>query len=300
MTQNRYRRLDTFYREKFGEKIFKVSVDAGFSCPNKDGKKSYGGCVFCNGSAGIGARNLGLVEQFEEIKAILHKKWPQAKYIPFLEANTNTYADVQTLKEIYGPLLEIDGVVGLAIATRCDSIMPDVYEYLNELNKRTYLSIELGLQSLFDDTLRLLNRGHTRDEFTDCVKELRKRDIDVVVHVINGLPGETPSMMLDTIRYINSLDVQGIKFHMLYIEEGTRLADIYKEKPFSLLSREEYIKILAKQLEILDRKIVVHRLVSGPDNRKLIQPKWLLGKFTNLNAIEKYLEDNDIRQGSKS
>lgn len=217
-----------------------------------------------------------------------------------MEANTNTYASLDKLRSIYEPLIELPDVVGLAIATRCDSITEEVYDYLEILNKKTYLSIELGLQSSFDETLLYLNRGHTKEEFTLCVKELLRRGIDVVVHIINGLPGETADMMLETIKYVNSLGVSGIKFHMLYIESGTRLAEIYMEKPFKLLSEEEYISILSKELEILDPNIVVHRLVSDPNREKLIEPKWLEGKFRILNNIDKYLSENDIFQGKKS
>lgn len=174
-----------------------------------------------------------------------------------------------------------------------------MYDYLEDLNKKTYLSIELGLQSSFDESLKFLNRGHTREEFAKCVKSLRKRDIEVVVHLINGIPGETLDMMVETARFIDSLDVQGVKFHMLYIEEGTELARLYEKEPFYLLTRLEYMEILGKQIEVLDKKIVVHRLLSGPDNKKLIEPKWLFGKFKNLNAIEKYFKDNDIIQGKK-
>ena len=187
MSEKCYKSLDLFYKENFGEKVFKVSLDAGFSCPNKDGLKGRGGCIFCNGSVAIGDKREDLIAQFESVKEVLHKKWPKAKYIAFLEANTNTYADVDTLKKIYEPLIRLDGVVGLSIATRCDAISEEVYDYLEDLNKRTFLSIELGLQSAHDATLKYLNRGHTVSEFTECVKELRGRGIDVVVHIINGL-----------------------------------------------------------------------------------------------------------------
>ncbi len=299
METKRYESLDRFYKKKFGSKVFKVSIDANFDCPNKDGTKGTGGCIFCTGSRGIGNKEESLTNQFEKVKDVLSLKWKNAKYIPFLEANTNTYASLEKLKKIYEPLLLLKDVVGLAIATRCDAFTEEIYDYLEELSKRTYLSIELGLQSSVDDTLIKLNRGHTVAEFSDCVRELRSRHIDVVVHIINGLPGETPAMMLDTVRYLNTLDIQGIKFHMLYIEEGSRLAELYRSNPFPLLTREEYIKILSEQVELLDENIVIHRLLSGPDNKKLLAPTWLRGKFTNLNAIEAYFLAHDIRQGRK-
>lgn len=295
--KKRYYSLDEFYKKKFGMKVFKVSLNAGFGCPCKDGTKGYGGCIFCNESPGIGDGKSSLASQFEEVKSRLQNKWPKAKYIAFLEANTNTYDSLENLKRIYEPLISMENVVGLSIATRCDAFTEEIYDYLEELNKRTYLSIELGLQSSDNRTLAYLNRGHTQEEFTACVCELRKRNIDVVVHIIDGLPFETEEMMCKTIEYVNSLGVQGIKFHMLYVETGTKLASMYEKEEFYLLSQEEYIRILGRQISLLDEFVVVHRLLSGPDNKKLIAPKWLLGKFKNLNAIEKYLEENDIWQG---
>lgn len=295
--EKRYYTLDKFYKEKFGCKVFKVSLDAGFSCPNKDGTKGIGGCVFCNGSAGIGEAHLSLVEQFQKVKSTLHTKWPNAKYIPFLEANTNTYGELEKLKSVYEKLLSFDQVVGLNIATRCDSISDEVYDYLEDLSKKTHLTIELGLQSMHDETLRFINRGHTKEEFETCVKKLKERNIDVVVHVINGLPYETEEMMLETVRFVNSLGVDGIKFHMLYIESGTPLEKIYEKERFKILTEDEYIRILGKELELIDKNVVVHRLISGPDLKKLIEPKWLVGKFRLLNLIDAYLEENDIYQG---
>lgn len=294
-----YRSLDEFYKEKFGCKVFKVSIDSGFSCPNKDGVKGSGGCIFCNGSTLVKSDLPDLISQFEATKEVLHRKWKTAKYIPFLEANTNTYASLETLKNIYEPLISIDDVVGLSIATRCDAISEEVYDYLADLNKRTYLTVELGLQSSNDDSLKRINRGHTKNEFTECVRRLKELNIDVVVHIINGLPGEDEDTMLETVRYVDSLEVAGIKFHMLYIERDTKLAELYKNEPFPLLSREEYASIVGKQLALLDESVVVHRLLSGPNNEKLIEPKWLLGKFTNLNYMENYLRENSIFQGMK-
>lgn len=299
MEEKCYYSLDSFYRKKFGTKVFKVSLDAGFSCPNKDGSKGRGGCIFCSGSTNIGHYKDSLENQFESIKSQLHRKWRDAKYVAFFEANTNTYASLDTLKDIYERVLKFEGVVGLAIATRCDAFSEEIYDYLEELNSRTYLTIELGLQSSFDSTLEFINRGHTRDDFTKCVQELKKRNIEVVAHIINGLPFETEKMMLETIKYLNWLKVDGIKFHMLYIEEGTVLENLYKKLQFSLLSKEQYIEILGKQINMLDKEIVVHRLVSGPNNKKLVEPKWLLGKFKLLNDIEKFFKENEVIQGKE-
>lgn len=299
MNEKRYYSLDKFYREKFGCKVIKISLDAGFTCPNKDGFKNIGGCIFCNGASGIGDKKDTLEVQFEKVKNVLLKKWKNAKYIPFLEANTNTYGTLETLKKVYEPLLKFDNVVGLSIATRCDSITEEVYDYLEELNNRTFLTLELGLQSSFDDTLNLINRGHTRDEFTTCVRELKKRNINVVVHIINGLPFETEEMMYKTIEYINYLKVDGIKFHMLYIEKDTALYKMFLNEKFSLLSREDYIRIVSNQISMLDKNVVVHRLVSDPAREKLVEPKWLVNKFEILNDIDKFLEENNLFQGKE-
>lgn len=293
-----FRSLNDYYRDMFGCKIVKVSIDAGFTCPNKDGTKNVGGCIFCNGSTLVGG-NGDVVSQFYTAKKVMDKKWKNSKYIVFLEANTNTYGSLEKLKSIYEKLIALPDVVGLNIATRCDAISVEVYDYLEDLSKRTFLTIELGLQSSKNETLKFLNRGHTREEFTECVRELKRRNIEVVAHIINGIPGESEEDMLDNVRYLNGLGIDGIKFHMLYIEKGTKLASMYEERPFKLLTREEYIRILGRQLEILNSSIVVHRLTSDPNREKLIEPKWLERKFITLNAIDKYFLKNDIYQGSK-
>jgi len=300
MNDKHYYTLNDFYRSKFNSKVFKVSLNAGFTCPNKDGTKGTGGCIFCNPTPFIGDKNKTLIEQFNEIKAMLHRKWKNAKYIIYLEANSNTYANVEKLKGIYEPLIKLDNVIGLNIGTRCDCLNEEILDYLSDLNKRTYLTIELGLQSSFDTTLEYINRHHTKDEFGDAVINLHKRGINVVAHIINGLPNETKDMMIETAKYVNSLNVDGIKIHMLYIEEGTKLASIYKSSPFHILTKKEYIEVVGEQLKVLNKNIVIHRLTSGPDKNKLITPIWLLKKFSLLNDIDKYLCENNIYQGEKS
>ena len=297
MNEKHYYTLDRFYKEKFGCKVFKVSLDAGFTCPNKDGSKGIGGCIFCSSTPYIGDANKSLLEQFDTIKAMLQKKWKNAKYIVYLEANSNTYGSVDKLKSIYEPLIKIDNVVGLNIGTRCDCLTDAILDYLEDLSRRTYLTVELGLQSSFDTTLNLLNRRHNVDDFTQAVNNLKKRNIDIVVHIINGLPYETKEMMFDTIRYINSLHVNGIKIHMLYIESGTQLAKMYASKHYPILSKDEYIEIVVKQLELLSKDVVIHRITSDPDKNKLITPDWLVKKFVVLNDIDKYMRKNGVYQG---
>lgn len=291
-----YTTLNEFYRKKFGEKVIKISLDAGLTCPNKDGKKGYGGCIFCSGTPFIGDKNDDLLTQVENIKALVASKL-KTKFIIYLEAGTNTYASIDRLKTIYEPLLAINGVVGLNIGTRCDCLEDDVIEYLKYLSKKTYLTVELGLQTCHDETLKLLNRNHTQAEFTSAVKRLKEANIDTVVHIINGLPGETYQMMIETAKYVNSLGVSGIKIHMLYIEKDSKLYDYYQKSPFTILTKKEYISITARQLQELNKSIVIHRIISNPNIKKLYKPEWLVGKFSLLNEIDNYLIDHSIYQG---
>ena len=227
------------------------------------------------------------------------KKWPKAKYIAYFQARTNTYAPVEKLKEIYEEVLTYKDVIGINIATRADSITDECLDYLENLNKRTYLTIELGLQTIKEETSILINRCHTLKEFEDTVKRLRKRNIDVVVHIINGLPNETKIDMLNTVKYLNKLDIQGIKIHMLSITKDTRLENYYKEHPFHVLTKDEYIDIVIDQLELLRPEIVIHRITGDPKLEDLIEPNWLVKKFCVLNDIDKEMVRRDTYQGAK-
>jgi len=299
-TNKRYHTLDYFYKQKFGKKISKVSLNAGFTCPNKDGTKGFGGCIYCSklGSGDFaGNPKNDVVEQFMEIKKMMDAKWPEASYIGYFQANTNTYASVDQLKEKFEPILALDQVVGLSVATRCDAIDDDCLEYLDDLNKRTFLTVELGLQTIHEETSKFIRRGHTLEEFENMVQKLRRKNISVVVHIMNGLPNETKEMMLDTIRYVNSLDIQGIKIHMLHVIKDTDLATIYEKEPFPLLSRDEYIKLVCDQLELLRKEIVIHRLTGDPVKEELIAPEWTIKKIDVLNGIDKELTRRDSWQG---
>lgn len=299
-SNKRYYTLDYFYKEKFGKKVFKVSLNGGFTCPNKDGTKGRGGCIYCSklGSGDFaGNINEDLVTQFNKTKEILHKKWKDAIYIGYFQANTNTYASVDVLKQKYEPIIALDNVVGLNIATRPDAITEECLEYLEDLSKRTYLTIELGLQTIHEKTSKLINRGHDLKCFDDMVKKLRKRKINVTIHIINGLPYETKEMMIETIRHLNTLDIQGIKIHMLHIIKNTKLNDMYQEHPFHVLTKEEYVDIVCDQLEILRPEIVVHRITGDPNKNDLVEPSWVLKKFCVLNDIDKELEKRNTYQG---
>ena len=302
-SNKRYHTLDYFYKNKFNSKVFKVSLNAGFSCPNIDGTVGYGGCIYCSSSGSgdyAGNPNDNLVKQFNTVKEIIHKKWPEAKYIGYFQAHTNTYAPVNVLKEKYETILKIPNVVGLNIATRADAISDECLDYLTELNKKTYLTIELGLQTIHESTTKLINRCHTLECFEKMVKKLRDRNINVVVHIINGLPYETKEMMIETAKYLNKLDIQGIKIHMLHILKGTKLAKIYNEKPFHVLTKEEYIDIVCDQLEYINENIVINRITGDPSIDDLIEPNWLVKKFCVLNDIDKEMVKRDAYQGIKT
>lgn len=299
-TNKRYYSLDYFYKHRFNSKVCKISLNAGFTCPNLDGKVGFRGCIYCSKlGSGEYAGKLGdnLLKQFQEVKEIYQKKWPSAKYIGYFQARTNTYAPVEKLKEIYEMILNNEKVVGLNIATRPDSITDECLNYLEELNKKTYLTIELGLQTIHDKTAKLINRCSTLDCFYNMVNKLRKKNIAVVVHIINGLPHETKEDMINTIKYLNNIDIQGIKIHMLSILKNTTLEEYYKNNKFHVLSKSEYIDIVVDQLENLRSEIVIHRITGDPKIEDLIEPKWLTKKFCVLNDIDKEMVKRDSYQG---
>lgn len=302
-TNKRYHTLDYYYKEKFHSKVFKISLNAGFSCPNLDGTVGFGGCIYCSKTGSgefAGCKEDSLKQQFDNIKKIMLKKWPSGKFIGYFQARTNTYADVDILKKLYETVLSFDNVIGLNIATRPDSISEECLDYLTELNKKTYLTIELGLQTTNEKTAKLINRCHTLECFESMVKKLRERNIDVVVHIINGLPYETKEDMLNTVKYLNTLDIQGIKIHMLSILKDTPLEKLYQQKKFKVLNKEEYIDIVIEQLELLRPEIVIHRITGDPKVEDLIEPNWLIKKFCVLNDIDKEMVRRQSYQGKKA
>ena len=295
LDNKRYHTLNYFFRNKFKSKVFKVALNAGFSCPNY----KTGGCIYCNHGSGNHYEKMGLLEQFDLVKIPLEKKWPNAKYIAYFQANTNTYAPITVLKEKYEQVLTIPNVIGLDIATRSDALNEEILDYLSELNKRTFLMVELGLQSMHEDTLKFINRGHDLQNFIDAIQELKKRNIFVVVHIINGFPNESKDMMIETVKFLNQLGIDGIKIHMLYISKNTPLAKQDEKQPFPLLTKEEYIQIVCEQLEYLNPNIVVMRITGDPLKEELIAPSWLVKKFCVLNDIDKEMKKRDIYQGDK-
>ena len=292
-----YHTLNYEYQKVFKERVYKVSLNGGFSCPNF---KNGSGCIYCSalGSGDFaGDKNKSLKDQYQEVRSFLDKKWKKGKYIAYFQANTNTYAPINVLKEKYEEVLTFENVVGLSIGTRPDSISKECLEYLEDLSKRTYLTVELGLQSMHDKTLKLINRGHDLKCFEDCVKKLRKKNINVVVHIINGLPYEIKENMLETVKYLNKLDIQGIKIHMLHVLKNTKLEELYKKEKFHILTKEKYIDIVCDQLEILDPRITIHRLTGDGKKEDLIEPLWTLKKVSVLNDIDKEFKKRGTYQG---
>lgn len=299
-TNKRYHTLDYFYKHTFHSKVCKISLNAGFSCPNIDGTVGTGGCIYCsNLGSGDFAGNVedDLLTQFHNIKDVMTRKWPQAKYIGYFQAHTNTYAPLEELKEKYELILKQENVIGLSIATRADAISDECLDYLEELSKRTYLTVELGLQTIHEHTSKLINRCHTLECFENMVYELKKRNIHVVVHIINGLPYETKEMMIETVKYLNGLPIDGIKIHMLHILKKTKLGIMYMAHPFHVLTKEEYVEIVCDQLEHLRPDIVMNRMTGDPNPEDLIEPVWLIKKFGVLNEIDKELARRNTYQG---
>ncbi|OBY81152.1 TIGR01212 family radical SAM protein [Paenibacillus sp. KS1] len=287
-------------REQFGEKVFKVMLDTGFTCPNRDGSIAIGGCTFCSsrGSGDFaGRRRDDLVTQFNTIRDRQHAKWPNAKYIGYFQAYTNTYAPVDVLRDYFEVILEQPGVVGLSIATRPDCLPDDVVEYLAELNKRTYLWIEMGLQTIHESTSQLINRAHDTACYIEAVEKLRKHNIRVCTHIIYGLPQETHSMMLETAQAVAQMNVQGIKLHLLHLMRKTPMVKQYEAGLLRFLEMDEYIKLIVDSLEMLPPEMIVHRVTGDAPRDLIIGPMWSMRKWEVLNGIDAELKRRNTWQG---
>ncbi len=300
LDNKRYHTFNYYVKNKFGCKVFKVSLNSDLSCPNRDGTKGVGGCTFCSlhGSGDFaGDVNSSLDVQFEEVKSKMHNKWKKAKYIAYFQAYTNTYAPLNVLRELYEEALSFDNVVGLHIATRADAINEELIPYLKELSERTDLWIELGLQSSNDNTAKRINRCHSFEEFKETVIKLRTNGIKVCAHVINGLEGETEEDMLKTVYDINSIGIDGIKIHMLHIIKNTKMHEQYIKNPFPILSRDEYVDVVVKQLRLLDPRVVIFRVTGDASKDDLVVPEWTIKKVVVTNEIDKYMSRKNIVQG---
>lgn len=300
LDNKRYHTFNYHVKTTYQCKVAKVSLNAGFSCPNRDGTKGYGGCIYCSSSGSgdfAGKVSDSLDIQFQTIAQTMQKKWPSCKYIAYFQANTNTYGSIHKIKAAISPFVHKKDVVGIAIATRADCLSPTIITYLSEINTQTDLWVELGLQTIHDTTATLINRGHTYQEFLEGVAMLRKHNIKVCVHIMNGLPYETPKMMLETAKAVGTLDIQALKIHMLYIIEHTALATLFHQQPFPILDRNEYISLVAEQLTYIPPTVVIERLTGDADSQHLIAPLWSLKKVTILNDIDKEMKEKDYYQG---
>ncbi|SHI23695.1 TIGR01212 family radical SAM protein [Desulfosporosinus lacus] len=303
MQKKRYLTFNEHLRNRFREKVFKVSLDAGFTCPNRDGTLGWSGCVYCSerGSGDFaGDQKLSLHDQFVEVSERMKRKWPSAKYIAYFQAYTNTYASSERLRQVYEEALAEENVIGLSVSTRPDCLPEDVLDYLEELNRRTYLWVELGLQSSHDRTMEWIRRGHDYSQFLKGLEQLRYRGIRVCAHIILGLPGESKAEMLETARAVAGLPIQGIKIHLLHVLRGTPLATIYDKEPFELMTKEDYVSLVVDILEILPPEMVIHRLTGDGPPDDLIGPLWSRKKWEVLNAIDAELELRDTWQGKRA
>ncbi|MGI6359497.1 MAG: TIGR01212 family radical SAM protein [Acholeplasmatales bacterium] len=298
--EKHYNTLDNYYKAIYNSKVFKISLNGGFTCPNIDGKVGYGGCTFCHSGSGDFAGNKfdPLKVQFNEGLKMMKNKWPEGLLIPYFQVNTSTYGPLEKIKALFEEAITLDkNIIGLSVGTRPDCLANDILDYLEDLNKRTKLTVELGLQTVNEETSKLINRCHDLKTFDLAVKELRKRNIEVVIHIINGLPNETKDDMIKTIKHLNTLDIQGIKIHMLHIMNKTKMGFEYIIKPWPLLSLEEYVNITVTQLRYLKPSVIVHRITGDAKRSLLIEPKWTLKKFVVSNEIDKLMRKYNYYQG---
>ncbi len=300
----RYLSQNDYLRKRFGGKVMKVSLNGGFTCPNRDGTKGVGGCIYCSESGSgdfAGNPSLSVTEQFEAVRGPLMKKWKDCSlFIPYFQAWTNTYAPLPRLKVLFEEALSLENVCGLAVSTRPDCISEETADYLAEISRRTYLTVELGLQTVHDKTAALINRCHTYADFLNGFEMLSSRGINVCVHLINGLPFESREMMLETVRRVSELPVHSIKLHLLHIIRGTRLAEMYERGEFPAMELDEYVSLICDQLEIIPPDVIIQRLTGDGAKDDLIAPLWSLKKFCVLNEIDKEMRRRDSYQGKFS
>lgn len=297
----RYHTWNYFLQQKFGGKVCKIALNGGFTCPNLDGTKGRGGCTYCLSGSGEFAGNPAHSpeSQFDEVKERMLKKWSNAEYIPYFQANTNTYAPAEKLRSLFEPVLKKEGVVGLALATRADCLKDDALEYLEELNKRTFLMVELGLQTIHDVTGEKINRCHTYADFLEGYNKLKSRGISVCVHLILGLPGETHDMMLESAKAVAALRPDCVKLHLLHIMKGTKIAQQYANGEFEIMTLKDYVNTVVDCLEFFSEETVIQRLTGDGGRDVLVAPLWSLKKFVVLNEIDKEMVRRDTYQGVK-
>lgn len=298
----RYHTYNYYLKKRFGRKVMKIPLNVDLGCPNRDGTKGTGGCKFC--SAQLSGEFAGdpcddIRTQFENIKLMMSRKWSDGLYIPYFQAGSNTYAPVEKLREMYETALGIENCVGLSIATRADCIDEEKAALLGEIAKRTYLTVELGLQTVHDRTALAMNRCHTYADFLGGYELLRKNGVNVCVHIIDGLPGETHEMMLETARELAKLELHSIKIHLLHIIRDTPLAAMYERGEFEAMTMSGYVQTVCDQIEVLPKELVIQRVTGDGAKSELIAPLWSLKKFCVMNEIDKELGRRNSYQGIK-
>lgn len=299
MSRPLYRDLNTALRERFGCRVQKITLDAGLTCPNRDGRVGLGGCIYCNrwGSGTGASESQSITSQLEAGKEFLRRRYKAQKFIAYFQSFSNTYAPLEKLRSLYAEALAVPDIVGLAIGTRPDCVDESVLDLLVELNDQAYIGVEYGLQSIHDRTLNLINRGHTVETFLDAVARTRARGLEICVHVILGLPGESRVDMFETARALGQMDIQAVKIHLLYVIQNTSLHRLYKKGDFQCLSREAYVDIVCDFLSLLPSHVIIHRLTGDPHPEELVAPQWALEKQVNLQAIRDALRKRHIWQG---
>ena len=301
-TNKRYQTYDYYLKKTFGGKCMKLPVDAGFTCPNIDGKCSVGGCIYCS-SRGSGdfaqEASISVTEQLQITKDQLSSKWKTNSCIPYFQAHTNTYAPLSVLKEKYEEALAFEGAVGLNIATRADCLPDDVVGYLAEIAERTTLTVELGLQTVHDSTAFVINRGHTFEEFVEGYNKLRaaSKKINICVHLIFGLPGEDMAMMEESVRTLAKMRPDQVKLHLLHVIEGTALADMYLAGKYTPMEREDYIAMICRALTLMPKETVIGRITGDGMQSQLLAPDWSRKKTAVINDIDKKMFENNLYQG---
>lgn len=286
-----YKSVNEYYRETFGCKVYKLSIDAGFTCPNRDGTLGHRGCLFCTGSGEFAQAGEDVRVQLEKAKARVEKKVGSGKYIAYFQAFTNTYAPVSLLRQLYTAAMEPEEIVGLAIGTRPDCLGEDVVALLGELNQIKPISVELGLQTIHEDTARYIRRGYETPVYDDAVSRLKAAGLEVVTHFILGLPGETPEMAVQSLRHAVAAGTDGVKFHLLHVLKGTDLEEEYRNGRFRCLEPEEYVHWLKLCLSAVPENVVVHRITGDGAKRDLIAPLWSANKKWVMNFLNRHLRD---------
>lgn len=300
LDNKRYTTWNYYLKTHYGTKVCKVPLNAGFTCPNRDGSKSTGGCTFCSslGSGEFqGVTKQSLIEQFEQGAKVMHRKWPNAKLMAYFQSFTNTYGPLEKIKNCVEPFMQRNDVIGICIATRADCLSDEVIEYLEECAQTKDIWVELGLQSIHDKTALTINRAHTYQEFKDTVIKLSATHLKICVHLMNSLPDETKEMMIESAKQIGKLPIHAVKIHMLHLIKGTKMEQEWQKKPFPLLTQEEYVELVVEQLRVLPAHIIIQRVTGDGIKDSLTAPVWTLNKTQVTNDIDKLMAKLNIMQG---